>query len=232
MEVIKQNSVQVQHASKLPVTFEQAIRGRKVKDAPLEELKQAMRLIMIKVGLRGQNWPTDDEKDVIINHVIECYGSHTADEIRLAFDLAISGKLELEQKEVNCYENFSCVYFSGIMNAYRKWAAVQHKEIKPVLTLPPMMEEITDEETLRMAEGFCKLPEGWKLLSLSAYKILGKQGHMNYTDAERQEIRKAANAYIDEMFLKDPHLFTGTTRESMTDNFCKKLAVAKYFKTK
>lgn len=97
---------------------------------------------------------------------------------------------------------------------------------------PEPMEVISDDETLRMAEGFCKLPEGWKLVSLSAYKILGKQGHMSYTDAERQEIRKAASAYIDEMFLKDPHLFTGTTRESMTDNFCKKLAVAKYFKNK
>jgi len=227
--VIKQNLVQVQHASKLPVTFEQAIKGAKVKD-DLNGLKESLRLIMVKIGLRAQNWPDDLEKAVLLEHIATNYGNHTTDEIRLAFDMAIADRLDIDT--VNCYENFSCVYFSGIMNAYRKWASVQHKEIKPVLTLPPMMEEITDEETLRMAEGFCKLPEGWKLLSLSAYKILGKQGHMNYTDAERQEIRKAANAYIDEMFLKDPHLFTGTTRESMTDNFCKKLAVAKYFKAK
>ena len=219
----------MQHASKLPVTFEQAIKGSKVKD-DLNGLKEALRLIMVKIGLRAQNWPDELEKAVLLEHISTNYGNHTTEEIRLAFDMAIADRLDIDT--VNCYENFSCVYFSGIMNAYRKWAAVQHKEIKPVLTLPPIMEEISDQETLTMAEDFCKLPEGWKLISLSSYKILGRQGKMNYTDGERQEIRKAANAYIDEMFREDPHLFNEVPRATRVDDFAKKLAVAKYFKTK
>lgn len=77
---------------------------------------------MLKVGIRATNLPHNEEKEVLINHVIENYGGHTLSEIDLAFKMAITGKLDLESKEVNCYENFSCMYFSKIINAYRKWA--------------------------------------------------------------------------------------------------------------
>jgi hypothetical protein len=93
-----------------------------VKHAPVEEIKQVLRLIMVKIGLRAQNWPEEEEKDVLIDHIISNYGGHTVEEIRLAFEMAIGGKLDLPLKDVKCYENFSCAYFSSIMNSYRKWS--------------------------------------------------------------------------------------------------------------
>lgn len=91
---------------------------------------------MLKVGLRGKNFPNGVTKSLLLDHIYKNYGNHTPDEIRLAFDMAVAGKLNLTLDEINCYENFSCLYFSKIMNAYRIWAEQvyeQHK--KPVLEI-------------------------------------------------------------------------------------------------
>lgn len=125
--------------SRLPATseerqFELSLKGNKVSLQPVEELKEVLRLIMVKVGLRAANWPTDVEKTVLLNHIVKEYGLHTHEEILLAFDMAITGKLNADS---NCYENFSCAFFSNIMNAYRVWAGSIHKQIKqPVLEAP------------------------------------------------------------------------------------------------
>lgn len=84
---------------------------------------------MIKIGLRSANWPTPEETAVLIEHIYSNYPGHTVAEIKLAFDMAISGKLDVE---ANCYESFSCWYFSSIMNAYRDWAAQEYRQsVKP-----------------------------------------------------------------------------------------------------
>jgi hypothetical protein len=108
--------------------FQLAIMQPKIRQSSLDDLKAVLRYAMVKVGLRAQNFPTDDEKAVLLSHVISEYGNHTPDEIRLAFDMSITGRLDLERSEVVCYENFSCLYFSGIMNAYRIWARNQKIE--------------------------------------------------------------------------------------------------------
>lgn len=140
-----QNRELVKQESKLPATseerqFEISLKGNKVSLQPIEELKEVLRLVMVKVGLRAQNWPTDIEKTVLLDHIVKEYGLHTHEEIMLAFDMAITGKLNVES---NCYENFSCAYFSNIMNAYRIWAGSVHKQIKqPVLEEPK--EDLND----------------------------------------------------------------------------------------
>lgn len=102
--------------------FALAIRQKKINELPEVKLREALRYCMILVGLRGNNFPVGVEKSLLLNHVHENYGNHTPEEIRLAFDMAVSAKLDLEEKDVKCYENFSCAYFSQIMNAYRRWA--------------------------------------------------------------------------------------------------------------
>lgn len=127
-------------------------------------VREALRYAMVKVGLRGQNFPEGAEKVLLLNHVIGHYGNHTADEIRLAFDMALSAKLGLDIQDVKCYENFSCAYFSTIMNAYRVWAAQvdrqKEQEIKPVET-PPTQEELDQIE--KEYQEFLKTPLAKKL---------------------------------------------------------------------
>jgi hypothetical protein len=136
--------------------FEVAIKNAKIKDCSLEEIKQVLRLVIIKTGLRSQNWPTEEEKFVLIEHVIQNFGGHTCQEIKLAFDMAIAGKLhsrnnrgEVQTVNANCYENFSCLYFSTIMNAYRDWANEAFNQLpeKKHLSIEDK-KDITDEEML------------------------------------------------------------------------------------
>lgn len=111
-----------------------AIKDVRIVKSSIEDLKAVLRYCMLKVGLRAINLPNEEEKTILLNHVISEYGNHTLAEIRLAFDMAISGKFDLEHSQIICYENFSCLYFSGIMNTYRKWAsqAYRHAITEPL----------------------------------------------------------------------------------------------------
>jgi hypothetical protein len=135
------------HESELPASGEEkqfiaALQDRKVKDAPLEQLKEVLRLIMVKVGLRAANWPNDEEKAVLLSHILTNYGGHTPKEILLAFDMAILGQLDAD---VNHYENFSCKYFSEIMNAYRAWAKEAHRQNVKEMPALEMKEDLSEK---------------------------------------------------------------------------------------
>lgn len=85
------------------------------------------------VGIRGHNIPAGDEKEFLHLFIRKFYGTHTAAEVRLAFDLAITGKLECDPK---VYENFSTEYFARIMTAFRKWSAVEVRRMETRIPTP------------------------------------------------------------------------------------------------
>lgn len=97
----------------------------------------------MKIGIRANNIPDDIEKQVLVDHIKKNYPNNTIDEIRLAFDMAINEELDINPDDVKHYENFSCMYFSRIMNAYVSWAAQEYKMLKHE---PPPQKIYTDEE--------------------------------------------------------------------------------------
>ena len=111
-----------------------------------EDIKEVLRYVMVLVGLRGINMPTDEEKYVLLNFIRLNFGNQTPEEIRLAFEYAIAGKFEIDAK---CYENFSCEYFGRIMKAYidfsRNEVKVKPKEIEEAKPVP------SDEELKKQA---------------------------------------------------------------------------------
>ncbi len=129
-------------------TFKSVISAQPIRNSPLVELENVLKLVMLKIGIRAENLPSPEEKFILIDHILTSYGNHTVAEIRLAFDMAIASKLGLPAKEVVCYENFSCLYFSKIMNAYRVWATETYRYIhsKPPVALIEDKKELTDEE--------------------------------------------------------------------------------------
>lgn len=171
-------------------TLEQALAaGQVIQDAPLSDLKEALRYAMVKIGLRSENWPGEEEKALLVLHIVKEYGQHTAAEIRLAFDMALAGKLGL--KEVSCFENFSCLYFSTIMNAYRAWAKEEYKQIKapaPVEEKKVLTDEQFKTETLEWLERAKDKVwgKGWKVdfIPILLFEDLDKLGMIKYTDEE------------------------------------------------
>ena len=110
-----------------------------------EDLKQVLRYAMVLVGLRGNNMPTEEEKFVLLNFIRSNFGNQTPEEIKLAFELAVSGKLEIDAK---CYENFSCEYFGRIMKAYIEYARQETITVVKEIEAP---KEIPSDADLKMA---------------------------------------------------------------------------------
>lgn len=109
-------------------------------ESSLDELKNALVYVYVLTGLRAQNYPAGEEKEMLHRFVVQHYGGHSADEIKLAFELAITLQLDVD---ANCYENFSIAYFCRIMEAYRVWTREQLRQL-PVPVQPlkiPTAEE-------------------------------------------------------------------------------------------
>lgn len=119
-----------------------AVQEPKLADVSEDDLKNVMRYLFMLVGIRGQNIPQGDEKEFLHQFIRKFYGTHTAAEVRLAFDLAITGKLECDSKT---YENFSTEYFARVMNAFRKWSAV---EVRRIETRTPPAPSETDKKQI------------------------------------------------------------------------------------
>ena len=82
--------------------------------------------------------PDDTQKKVIIGYLRKYFGTTTPEEIRLAFELAISGQLDLAENEVNAYQNFSVIYITKILNAYKRFFNSNYEPEKiTVKLLPP-----------------------------------------------------------------------------------------------
>lgn len=122
-------------------TFALAIAEKKLRDVDEEELKKALRYVFMVVGIRGQNIPTGVEKEFLHAYIVKHFGGHTPAEIRQAFDMAVQGQLDLDPRDVKCYENFSVMYFSTIMRAYRIWAVEQAHRLDRQAEPPPMTDE-------------------------------------------------------------------------------------------
>ena len=187
-----------QQVSGEEVSFVRALECNTIRKSTVEELKQVLRLVMVKVGLRANNFPSDGEKEVLLEHIISQYGNHTPEEIKLAFDMAVIGKLDIEEKDVCCYENFSCLYFSKIMNAFRKWARETHNQLRK--DYPKMIEEkviLTDEEK---AQWICD----WKsmedinieLIPLIFYEFLAGNKILKITPKQKWQYIETATTQI------------------------------------
>lgn len=110
-----------------------ALAQPRISEGTEEDLKKALRYIYTLVGIRAHNLPADEEKEFLHAYIFENYGTHTPQEIRLAFDMAVQGRLDVDAR---CFENFSVAYFASIMNAYRIWAAREVKAAQTKNTAP------------------------------------------------------------------------------------------------
>jgi hypothetical protein len=144
---IQPNQAPAKQESKPPKTieqgqFESALLVKKIWHSTEDEMKIALKYVFILVGLRAQNYPANEEKQLLHAFIFKNYGGHTPEEIKLAWDLAIMQKLNLRPEDVTCYENFSIAYFVRIMEAYREWAREQVRQ----LPAPATARQLTEME--------------------------------------------------------------------------------------
>jgi hypothetical protein len=84
-----------------------------------EPIKQNLRFAFVLIGLREDQIPNQIERGVLIQFIRSSFPNLVPDEIRIAFELATRGDLNID---ANPFGSFSALYFSKIINAY-----LQHK---------------------------------------------------------------------------------------------------------
>lgn len=200
--------------------FTEALKEQKIINGDVEQIKEALRYAMVKIGLRAQNWPSDEEKSVLISHVLKGYGGHTIAEIKLAFDMAIEGKLNVE---VNCYENFSCLYFSNIMSAYREWAKEEYKQIPEEVKEIEFKEDLSDQAMIEWFKDKVRYFELYPDTHLAfcptqIYDWLDKKGKINKSGKEKHEYLSKA-VYVRQGYLIEQmgHNDCHDTRKALSD---------------
>lgn len=120
----------------------------KIRTRPENDLKQVLRMAMLMVGLRGANMPKEEEKFVLLAFIKSNYGNQTPEEIAIAFEMAVAGKLNTDCK---CYENFSCEYFGRIINAYIEYARQETKYVSKMPEIEVAKPIPSDDELKLLA---------------------------------------------------------------------------------
>tara|TARA_R110000868_G_scaffold335524_1_gene596374 strand:+ start:224 stop:898 length:675 start_codon:yes stop_codon:yes gene_type:complete len=94
-------------------------QGKKVYDCTDSEISKCLTKVYFLIGLRPQHYPSELMDSILFKYLRDSYGNKTIDEVYHAFELAIFGRLDLE--DVKVYDMFSVEYLVRIMEGYRKY---------------------------------------------------------------------------------------------------------------
>ncbi len=230
--------------------FSNAINDKKISQASYDEITNTLKFIMAKIGLREQNFPTQIEKNVIIDFIITNYSGHTLSEFILAFDMAIKGELEVDARH---YESFSCIYIASIIKAYRIWAIDQHKQLPPKKYLQlEYKKELTKQDyedwLNETKESFLAKKMDFNILPISIYEYLNTLN--SFTNEQKKEAFEQAkktrlsllkteliNTVGKDLLVKSSIEYIETNNKSTSHheysslvNFAKRLMMVGWFK--
>lgn len=210
----------------------EAFKGNKLNLVSPVTLRESIAYIFTLIGLT--KYPDKDEMIVIEDFIRTSYPLYTIEEFRIAFKMAVQGKLECSTEH---YEKFSPKFIGQVMAAYTKKAndvRKMQKTITKELEVPKLSDEeivsFTQKEWLESAKNdFNKVFNANKV-----FAILLKQGKLKFEPDEMLEIVRIVR---EENLIKMNKLYgldAKNFRESIKDNDfvdtqCKKLALVKYF---
>ncbi len=115
---------------------------KKVKDESLERVDEMFRYCFLMVGLKEKNFPNQLETMFLYQFLVENYGGHSIEEIKMAFRMAIKSELDLPSEDVTCYENFSAKYLAGVLNSYRRWSTQEYRRLEQHLPPPAELKQL------------------------------------------------------------------------------------------
>ena len=128
----------------------QSKQSKLLHDCSDDEIKQALAKIFLMIGLRKQHFPNGFELDFIVSNIRKLYAHRTIFDLTNAFELGLRKEIDVE---LNCYDQFTLIYLSNIMDAYRKYLVKSYNEL-PVEQPKQIEYKMTKEEKLADIEDF------------------------------------------------------------------------------
>lgn len=193
--------------SEIVAAIQSTTRIRDLEDD--EPIKQALRYVFTLIGLRSDQIPSDLEKTVLINFIRGNLKNYAADEIKIAFELALNGTIQVE---TNHFGRFSALYLTTIFNAYnkhrrtiaadlaRKTQQSDQKRIQEERSKDPKFQQQTerlfDRNVLKpLFDEFCK--SGKLNFEITPAKVIfgvlrRRYGLQKYSEGKKSEIKKEA----------------------------------------
>lgn len=210
----------------------EAFKGNKLNLVSPITLKENLAYIFTLLGFT--KYPDTQEMVVIEDFIRTSYPLFTVEEFRLAFKMAVQGKLDCSTEH---YEKFSPKFIGQVMSAYTKKALEVRKMIKPIINEiePPKLSDddivsFTQKEWLQSAKNdFNRVFNANKV-----FDILLKQGKLKFEPDEMLQIirivREDNLMKMNKLIGLDAKEFSKKLKDDdFIDTQCKKLALVKYF---
>jgi hypothetical protein len=119
---------QLQVAEKKETTISKSLSTAAKHQLPIRfcsetDLRKAIGIGIILVGLTGANRPSAIEMTVLVDFLRKYYSDYTPDELRFAIENAMARKYDNVDYDFNpkCFGCFSTEYLGGLLKAYAKW---------------------------------------------------------------------------------------------------------------
>ena len=166
------------------------------------EYRQALAKIILLIGLRQENIPTNEQRDYIVNWMMNNMKFGPADFVE-AFEMGVRGKLSIDMKT---YQVFSILYLEDVMKAY---SINRHERKESVINtnqLTQKCEKTEYEKDLIIWNGIHEAFERFKTTGEKVefggikYDFLKCRGMIPFTKERRDEMMKLARMRITMKF--------------------------------
>jgi len=167
----------------------------------IEPLKQSLRRVLALIGIREDQVPTKEEKQLLIDFIRRRYANYTAEEFVIAFEMAIAGDFKADLEH---FGQFTAKYLSQVFNAY---TSHRNKVSLQVQIEAERLRKIeTEEEAQRKVDEF--YGEAVDLYRNSSNGFEGSKYHANvlydtlktkYTDSELIAFKEMARLKMLDM---------------------------------
>lgn len=189
---------------------------------------------MIMLGMKGDRLPSEGEMINMYKSVLDEYPNLKIGELSLAFNLAATGKLDVE---VETYQNFSMLYLHRILRSFARYGLQKLSEIKPVQTESNWQpREVTEDEKIDLAFECYKKFRQWDgiVFGLEAFYILYKRKELRFNSAEIYEmtIQEMTKKMMSLPYLEKIEMRAKMQDEDFMENQCRRMALSIYFESK
>lgn len=217
----------------------QAHQQKKICKASTKELKDMLEVIAIMVGI--QTMPDKAGEIVLLDAIRSVYPNLSLYEMYLAFEIALAGKLTIDENALEHYGVLSYKYVSGIFSSYARYAKTVQDELekkyipKELPPPPPQSDEDFIEENYLL--WFKMKNKLYQFIDWNVYEKLIKNGLINLSEEDKIRIRAAVRLDLEQVSNKRRFDELQNRLKEIKDSpdgvffqrQCKKYAVAEYF---